>query len=264
MYKKIALKYGVEFISATSAKRYNEISDENFNTALVAIFPYYVSRKEKSNLSKYARSLDYHKVCTDIMKKICDEAGFENYKVFCDTGYHIDRALAYEANLGFYGKNSMLINEKYGSFFFIAYALLYEKLDFENEKTEIKTCLNCQKCVKICPSGAIGKDGKINIDRCLSNVTQKRGEITDNEKALIKANGYIFGCDVCQNVCPHNENLPETKISAFLKNRIENLCLSDLENLSNREFKEKYSDYAFSWRGKNVLIRNLKILNEDE
>lgn len=264
MYKKIALKYGVEFIAPTSAKIYNDLSGENFNTALVALFPYYAGENEKSNLSKYARSLDYHKVCTDIMTKICDEAGFLNYKVFCDTGYEIDRALACEASLGFYGKNSMLINEKYGSFFFIAYALLNEKLPFEDKKTDIKTCLNCQKCVKMCPWGAIGKDGKIDIDKCLSHITQKKGELTKDEKTLIKENGYVFGCDICQNVCPHNENVSETTIDAFLQNRIENLNLSDIENLSNRFFKEKYSDYAFSWRGKNVLIRNLKILNEDE
>jgi epoxyqueuosine reductase QueG len=262
MYKKIALKYGVEYIAPTSAKLYNDLSGENFNTALVALFPYYEGEKEKSNLSKYAKSLDYHKVCTDIMTKICDEAGFFSYKVFCDTGYHIDRELAYDANLGFYGKNSMLINEKYGSFFFIAYALLNEKLDFENEKSDIKTCLNCQKCVKMCPGGAILSNGKINAEKCLSSITQKKGELTKDEETLIKANGYVFGCDICQNVCPHNENIPETKIDAFLQNRIENLNLSDVENLSNREFKEKYSDYAFSWRGKNVLIRNLKIIEE--
>lgn len=258
-YKEIALKYGVEHIGTASAKSYNEKSGENFKTALVALFPYFAGEDEKSNLSKYCQSEDYHKVCTRILDKICNECNFKDYKIFCDTGYHIDRALAFEAGLGFYGKNSMLINDKLGSFFFIAYALLNEdlKLDFPLEKS----CIGCNNCIKKCPNGAILNDGKICEERCVSAITQKKGELSQKEEELIKNGRLIFGCDICQNVCPHNKNLTCTPITDFLNDRINVLSLSDIENLSNKEFKEKYGKYAFSWRGKKVLERNLKILN---
>lgn len=259
-YKEVAAKYGVEHIGCTSAKRYNEKSGESFKTAMVALFPYFTGEDEKSNLSKYCQSEDYHKVCARILDKICRECNFKDYKIFCDTGYHIDRALAFDAGLGFYGKNSMLINDKLGSYFFIAYALLNERL--ETHAPLEKSCIGCDSCVKKCPNGAILNSGKICEERCVSSITQKKGGLTHKEEELIKTGGLVFGCDVCQDVCPHNRNLSCTKIADFLSERINVLTLSDIESLSNREFKEKYAKYAFSWRGKKVLERNLKILGK--
>ena len=259
MYKKEAKKYNIEYISAIDATFYNKMCDTSYKTILVALFPYFAGENKNSNLSKYCQSLDYHKVCTSIMDKILKGCNFKDYKIFCDTGLLIDRMVAHDASLGFFGKNSMLINEKYGSYFFIAYALLNEDLE-KTKNTDTKTCIGCNKCIQSCPGGAIESSGKVNIDKCLSHITQKKGELTDKEQSLIKKGGLIFGCDVCQDVCPHNKNVQKTKIDAFLKNRIEKLSLCDIEGLSNKEFKEKYGDYAFSWRGKKVLERNLKLL----
>ena len=78
----------------------------------------------------------------------------------------------------------------------------------------------------------------------------------------MKKSGLCWGCDVCQNVCPHNENLSDTAISEFLNDRIDSLKPEDLNGISEREFKRRYKNYAFSWRGGKVLKRNLEILRE--
>ena len=153
------------------------------------------------------------------MDKICSSCNFKDYKIFCDTGLCIDRKLALNASLGFLGKNSMLINEKYGSYFFISYALLHEDLD-KTKNTAQKMCIGCNKCIKSCPGGAIKDGGKININKCISHITQKKGELYLKEKSLIKKGGLAFGCDICQDVCPHNKDIEKTKIDLFLKNRI--------------------------------------------
>lgn len=258
-FKLAAKKYGINHIGVSDADIYNNLSGENAGSVLVALFPYFVKTSVKSNLSKYCRSGDYHRICTHIMQKICTDCGFENFKVFCDTGFPIDRRLAYNAGLGFYGLNSMLINDELGSYFFIAYAVLNEKLKAGTPLS--KTCLMCKKCIKACPGGAIC-NGKIDASRCISSITQKKGILTDEEKALMKKCGLVFGCDICQDICPHNKNVSKTPVSEFLSDRLENLELCHIEGLSNREFKEKFGRYAFSWRGKEVLKRNLNIMEE--
>ena len=258
--KKTALKYGIKHIGCTDAKIYNEKSGENRKTILAALVPYYTAEDEKPNLSKYCRSYDYHIVCKDIMTKICTDLDFKDFLVFCDTGYHIDRIAAYNAGLGFFGLNTMLINEEIGSYFFIVYAVLNEDLK-KIAAPPLKMCIKSKKCENACPGGAI-KNGKIDESRCISAITQKKGELSVEEENLIKKGKYIFGCDICQDVCPYNRNLKTTSVSSFLSDRINFLKKSDIENLSSREFKEKYGKYAFSWRGKNVLLRNIDIMKQ--
>lgn len=234
--------------------------------SVVALFPYFVAGEE-GNLSLYARSVDYHIVADEKLKAlsaILTENGATKTIIHVDKGEYDDRKAAFDAGLGFYGQNGMLICEEYGSYFFIGQII--HDLEIEPDAPLDMDCLMCGRCERECPVGAL-KGGKVDTEKCLSHITQKRGELAENEKALIKRNGLCWGCDACQRVCPHNRSLKTTAISEFHADRIKNLKLSDIENLSNREFKEKYGKYAFSWRGKGVLIRNLKIWeksNEEE
>jgi len=155
------------------------------------------------------------------------------------------------------GKNGMCINEKYGSYFFIGYIACNATLELS--KPLNRECLGCMRCVSACPGGALDKG--FCEDKCLSAITQKKGELSPWESELVADNNTVFGCDICQKVCPHNEYAKHTPIQEFVKDRICRLTLDELENMSNKEFKEKYGDRAFAWRGKAPLQRNLTFLN---
>ncbi len=227
--------------------------------SVVALFPYYV-KGEQGNISMYARSIDYHTVGEEKLKMLSDflvDLGATEVLVHVDKGGLDDRKAAFEAGLGFFGKNGMLINAEYGSYFFIGQVV--HNLEIESDTPLEKNCFLCGACISRCPGRALSENG-FEIEKCLSEISQRRGELTEDEKIMIKEKGLCWGCDVCQEVCPHNSGLETTAIPEFLTDRIRELKPEDVETLSNREFKEKYGKYAFSWRGKAVLQRNLKVL----
>lgn len=227
--------------------------------AAVMLFPYYSGKDEKGNISVYTYSKDYHIIVKKYVHKVADfikNKGGYKAEYYVDVSPYNDVELGFNAGLGVIGKNKLLINDKYGSFCFIGYVVTDMPLEI-SEPLE-KVCLNCGKCVKNCPSGALLK-GDFSI--CLSEITQKKGELSPAEKELVRRNGSAFGCDICQMVCPMNK-FTITPITEFKDELITHIRKSDFENLSNKEFKEKYKERAFSWRGKNVLIRNLEILGD--
>jgi len=206
------------------------------------------------NISTYAYGRDYHKVLPDIAKPVVEFLNEKGYKAqaFADTGDLPDRHLAYLAGLGFIGKNHCLIHPKFGSFVFIGYILTDCPLDADKPVED--SCINCGRCIEACPTGALVTG---NFNTCLSYVTQKKGELSEEECELIGKSGIIWGCDICQRVCPHNAASPTATHPDFCENLITNLKIP--EEHSNREFKALYGDRAFSWRGKSILIRNQKL-----
>ena len=103
----------------------------------------------------------------------------------------------------------------------------------------------------------MGEDFSFNENKCVSYLTQKKGELTGKEQEIIKKSGYIWGCDICQNVCPYNYTAQRTNIPQFFKNLVFDIEID--ENMSNSEFGRKFSNRAFAWRGKNVLKRNIEL-----
>ena len=229
--------------------------------AVVALFPYFV-KGEEGNLSLYARSLDYHTIAEDKLEslaKVVLDCGATDIKVHVDKGGMDDRKAAFDAGLGFFGQNGLVINPDYGSYFFIGQ--IVHNLEIEPGTPDERECLMCGRCERECPVGAIS-GGKVDSAKCLSNISQKKGELLPEEEAALKKHKLCWGCDTCQSVCPHNRGIDTTAIPEFKVDRISRLTSKDLEGLSNREFNERYGKYAFSWRGKNVLLRNLKIHEE--
>lgn len=227
-------------------------------TIIVCIFSY--NTDGNGNISKYAFGKDYHSVIADKLKKFSVPITEKGYKCefYADSWDLNERFLAVKAGLGFVGKNHLFISPKFGSFVFIG--VILTDCILEETKQNGSECISCGRCIEACPGGAIGSDGGFDAERCISHITQKKGELNEYEEKLIRENGYIWGCDICQNVCPYNQKAPYTEIEEFLNDRIENLLID--ENMSNREFRRKYSDRAFSWRGATPIKRNIKIINE--
>lgn len=233
------------------------IATEGEKSVIVCLFPYYI-KGIKGNISRYAMVTDYHNVCRKYLLKLCEGLNLKDYEVYADNSPYNERKLAYNAGLGIIGKNNLLINEKYGSYVFIGIVVL-NNLKLEPDTPINKECLNCGRCRKKCPGKALFENEFIK-EKCLSEITQKKGELNIEEKDLIIKTGMVWGCDKCSDVCPMNENILETPIPDFKINIISSLYLKDFESLSNKTFLEKYHDRAFTWRGKNVLLRNCGVI----
>jgi epoxyqueuosine reductase len=232
----------------------------NVKSIIVCLFPYAVDYDENSNISNYTYSIDYHivarKKLEQISEYLCKKIDNFEYKAFVDTGALPDRYLAHLAGLGYYGINSHIITDRFGSYVFIGYILT--NYPFETDNPIDKTCIRCGTCVKKCPGNAILGDFTINPHRCISYLTQKKGDLTEEEISIIRKGNLVFGCDICQKVCPHNRRIQQTNIEEFKQNLIYKIDYCELLNISNKEFKKRYGDRAFSWRGKSILLRNFE------
>lgn len=249
-----ALSVDTPFVKASPKERINPfVINKNAKTIIVLLFSY--NTNTKGNISSYARGKDYHLVLEEKSKPLISlikDSGYDA-SFFTDNANLNERFLAKYAGLGFIGKNGFLISPKYGSFVFLAHIIT--DMEIEPDSPLDTACMSCGKCEKACPSKALTTG---NFYSCLSYITQKKGELSDSEEALIKNSKMCWGCDICQTVCPHNENAPLTEIPEFSEDLILNL---DELPMSNREFRRIYSDRAFSWRGKYVIERNLNIIN---
>lgn len=242
---------GIEFYGIANTEK---------GSALVCLFPYY-RNFEKGNISRYAAVFDYHKVCRTLLGRIAEQLSAE-CEVYADISPYNDIDLARRAGLGIIGKNGLLINEKYGSYVFIGYIVMCGVFIKETGAKEGK-CFECGRCIEQCPAEARNEKGFCK-NKCLSYITQKKGELTPAEILLMKKYNTVWGCDICSQVCPHNENIPETPIKEFYEFLIPSLKTEDIEGLSQKQFKQKYENCAFVWRGKNVLLRNLKAVENKE
>ncbi len=238
-------------------------------SAIVILFPYYVEAKEGkiSNLSKYCWPPDYHLIIKDYLGtigKYIEDTFQGKWEIHCDTSPLPDRYMAYLSGIGFYGRNKAIINPTYGSYVFIGTILT--DIFLPPDQPLEKSCLDCGRCITSCPGKALVRTDSGHTDfyyqRCKSYVTQKKGALTEEEKNLIAASPSIFGCDICQDVCPHNANIPNTPLPPF--QQIEPYVNVDaLATLSNKEFKELCKERAFSWRGKSILTRNSDLIKKN-
>lgn len=229
-------------------------------SAIVCLFPYYVEHKDPSNLSRYTWATDYHLVINEYLKKLIEKLQIINtdaqFSIHCDTSPLADRYMAYLAGLGFYGKNNCFISPKWGSY--VVIGTILTTLELEPDTPLTQSCMECNRCITACLGQCLGHD-EFKFDTCKSYLTQKKGDLTNEEETIIRKTPLVFGCDVCQEICPHNQSIPATPIPEF--QRIEPyIDIDELDSLTNKEFKAKYGHRAFSWRGKKILMRNQEII----
>jgi len=148
------------------------------------------------------------------------------------------------------GDNGLLINERFGTYCFIGEIVTDLEVPFTGDTAAY--CEHCGTCRTSCPGSALRSE-VFERDKCISYITQKKGILTDVEIELIRKNGSVWGCDVCQNVCPLNENAADTYIEPFLKSANPNVTIDDLS---------KVNDRAYLFRGKAVVERNINILED--
>ena len=168
--------------------------------------------------------------------------------------------MAYLAGLGFYGWNQTFINPTWGSYTVIG--TIMTTLELSPSVPLAQSCLQCGACLRACPGKALQGD-HLDYRTCKSYLTQCKGELSEEEERIIGKTPLIFGCDVCQEVCPHNLDIPMTPIPEFqqVTSYIE---VEELEGMTNKEFKAKYGHKAWVWRGKKVLLRNAKIVRKEK
>ena len=222
-------------------------------------FPYYAGDRP-GNLSLYARGRDYHQVVTAKMNTICDILK-EKYtdRVFlpaADNSPLPERQAAWRCGVGLRGKNGLVILPPYGTYVFLGTIVTDQALDLPPSAPS-PDCVGCGKCVAACPGGALGESG-VDLSRCLSELTQKKRDLTGEEEKLVKAHPLIWGCDTCQRVCPYNAQPALSPLPEFRERLVDALDRADLEGLTNRTFRDKYGDRAFAWRGPAPLRRNLE------
>lgn len=229
-------------------------------SAIVCLFPYYVEHKDPSNLSRYTWATDYHLVINEYLKKLIEKLQIMNtdaqFSIHCDTSPLADRYMAYLAGLGFYGKNNCFISPKWGSY--VVIGTILTTLELEPNTPLTQSCMGCNRCITACLGQCLGHD-EFKFDTCKSYITQKKGELTSEEEHIIAKTPLVFGCDVCQEVCPHNKDIPTTPIPEF-QSVEPYIDIDELDSLTNKEFKAKYGPRAFSWRGKKILMRNQEII----
>ena len=202
---------------------------------------------------------DYHFILSRRMEALIEyiksEVNQEDvaFKPMVDTGELIDVRVAERAGIGFVGKNGLLVTKEFGSYVYLGE--LITNIEFPVDAPVDYGCGDCTRCVDFCPTNALLGNGKMNAQRCLSYQTQTKGFMP---KAFRKKIGHvIYGCDICQQVCPYNKG-KDFHLHPEMEPSVEEThpLLKPLVTISNKEFKERFGKMAGSWRGKKPLQRN--------
>ncbi len=217
-------------------------------------------RKEEVRISRYALGVDYHIVLSEklslLSKFIKEETKTKKIKFYSDTGALLEKELAERAGLGWIGKNTLLITEKFGSWIFLGEMLL--DIELEKDKKGVNKCQDCELCLLSCPSKALTAPYSLNIEKCTAFQTVNKKSDLPSWFPTDK-NNYIFGCDICQEICPFNSNAKITKTKDLIpEKRIINPSIEYLKTLSKDEFNLLFSHTPINWAGRDVFIRNLK------
>lgn len=202
---------------------------------------------------------DYHFILSRRMEALIDyiksEVNQEDvaFKPMVDTGELIDVRVAERAGIGFVGKNGLLVTKEFGSYVYLGE--LITNIEFPVDSPVDYGCGDCTRCVDFCPTNALLGNGKMNAQRCLSYQTQTKGFMPKEYRK--KMGHVIYGCDICQQVCPYNKG-KDFHLHPEMEPSVEEThpLLKPLVTISNKEFKERFGKMAGSWRGKKPLQRN--------
>lgn len=210
-------------------------------------------------ISIYAQGQDYHTVLKaklhELFDFICGQAGEVNGRAFVDSAPMLDKAWAERAGLGWIGKHSNLINREIGSYFFIGNLLLDCTLDYDTSAIT-NYCGTCTACIECCPTQAIVAPYQVDARKCISylNIELRRDLTAEEETALGE---WLFGCDICQQVCPWNRFAKPTVIDELKPiPEVHRLTEADILDMETSAFKRLFSDSVIFRTGLKRMKRN--------
>lgn len=231
-------------------------------TLLKNYFPSEISSENK--ISKYAYGNDYHEVIKSSLKKMMmdlqEKVGQFQGRGFVDSAPVLERSWAQKSGLGWIGRNGNLITKQSGSFFFIATLIVDVDLNYDDPFAK-DFCGSCSKCIDSCPTDAILPDKTINGSKCISYFTiELKDEIIPGEMKG-KFQNWMFGCDICQDVCPWNRFAKPHQEDAFQPiPEILNFTTKDWEEISEEAFKKIFKHSPLSRSKYKGIQRNIKFL----
>ncbi len=220
------------------------------------------TRAPCGRVARYAQGADYHEVLRARLKQLLvwiqQEAPACRGRTVVDTAPLLERDFARRAGLGWFGKNTMLLNKRLGSYFFLGALLLDIELK-PDAPHETSHCGTCTACLDACPTRAFPAPGQLDSRRCISYLTiELRGPIAEELREPM--GDWVFGCDICQEVCPWNRKTPESAEPAFQpRPDLEALDLTELLGLSDAEFKQRFQGTALTRPRRRGLLRNAAI-----
>jgi len=260
------------YMSRNTDKRLNpELLVENAKTIIVVLQNYFPSKTpinpDAPIISKYAYGTDYHFVLKDklkaLLKFIQEEIEPCEGRPFVDSAPVLERAWAKKAGLGWIGKNSNLISVDHGSFFFIGELIIDIDLPCDEPKPVHDHCGKCTKCIDACPTKAIVAERVVDARKCISYQTiELRGELDKNLKGQFE--NRVFGCDICQDVCPWNlKSKPHNEPGFDPHPKLLQLKKKDWDDMERPLFNELFKNSAVKRTGFKGIQRNLKFMDEE-
>jgi epoxyqueuosine reductase len=213
--------------------------------------------------ARYARGIDYHSVFEEKLEQLARSlrrlaGGAARTRCYVDYGPVLERDHAQRAGLGWIGKNTVLINTELGSYLFLGEILTDAQLT-PDDPFEPDHCGTCQRCIWACPTGAFAGPRELDSRLCISYLTiELRGPIPTELRPLI--GNRIFGCDICQEVCPWNKDVPMTTEERFRpRDDVTGAELVELMNLSDEEFQSRFGDTPVERAKRRGLLRNVAV-----
>lgn len=231
---------------------------------------YYTDQKQEDTsapkISQYAFGEDYHYIIKDKLKQLLElintEIGEVNGRAFVDSAPVLDKAWAKKAGLGWIGKHTNLINKRTGSFFFLAELITDLELEYDIAPSK-DHCGTCTRCIDACPTDAIVAPYVVDGSRCISYLTiELKNELPSEFKG--KMDNWMFGCDICQNVCPWNKFSVLNNEPAFKPpEELLGLTLIDWQEITEDTFKKVFRNSAVKRTKYSGLKRNVEFLKPD-
>lgn len=239
---------------------------DNAKSVISLSFNYYPEKEQVENtykLARYAYGKDYHKVLKKkgkaLIQFIHEIIGNVNARFFVDSAPVMERAWAVKSGLGWIGKNGLLLQKKAGSYFFLAELITDLELEYD-KPFKTNHCGQCTKCIKACPTQAILDNGVLEAKKCISYLTI---ELKENIPETFKNQyaDWIFGCDICQEVCPWNSfSLPQHEEAFKPDKALLTKSKDDWDNLSEEKFNNVFQSTAVKRTGYKGLKRNIDFL----
>lgn len=281
------------YLTRNKEKRYDpRLLVEGTKSIVTVLYNYFPKQQiggDKFKIAKYAYGADYHEVLKNkmrcLLERIESQTGkLENTRVFVDSAPILDRAWAVRCGLGFIGKNTTLIhplsptasrsreqdliarrNQRQcgGSFFFIGHLFLPIELA-ETGQTMPNHCGRCTKCIDACPTGALESPFHIDARKCISYLTiEYKGSLEGHDPKTFK--GWMYGCDICQDVCPYNKfSLPNVEPEFQPSEQLLAMREDDWKNLTKADFDALFKHSAMQRAGYEGLKRNIEFLAKAE